>query len=78
MGPEDNPADDVPDERGPADYEECGECTHYRAYCPPGGKGCTAWDPDQPDNRCKCTGRKPPKAKAAEPTIEREIHEEWQ
>lgn len=48
MGPEDNPADDVPDERGPADYEECGSCGHYKAYCPEGGTSCTAWDPDQP------------------------------
>ena len=48
-------------------YEECGECGHYPAYCRPGGKGCSAWNPDKPKNKCDCKGRKPPKPKAVPP-----------
>lgn len=55
--PEDNPADEAPDERTAADYEECGGCRHYPAYCPPGGTGCIAWDSEQADGKCKCPGR---------------------
>lgn len=42
-------------------YEECGECAHYPAYCKT--SGCAGWDPDQPDGKCACSGRKPPKVK---------------
>lgn len=47
------------------DYEECGECFHYPAYCPRGGTSCAAWDPDQPGGKCACTGRKPPRPRPA-------------
>lgn len=60
------------------EYEECGECGHYASYCPPGGSSCSAWDPDRDDNKCACSGRKPPKPKLAPAIpIERDIDEEW-
>lgn len=48
-----------------ADDEQCARCKHYPAYhdCST-GRPCRAWDPDQKDHLCGCSGWK---KKAAPP-----------